>query len=125
MTRAGLSPLFSWRSAIVTSQLPSQARLVALCLSLHMNERGGSCYPSQATLARETGIGERQVRRHLQTLRQEQWIKVTYKERPSGRRAFYAATVPIEASLRAVDNADEFDDPPDVDDRWGQDTHAL
>jgi hypothetical protein len=120
-----MSPLFTWRSAIVTSDLPPQVRLVALALSLHMNERGGSCFPSQKTLAAETGLGDRQVRRHISTLRKSQWLMISYKERPSGRRAFYTATVPIEAELRAVDNHGHEGDPPVTDDLWDEVTHDL
>jgi len=38
------SPLFTWRSAIAESHLPPTTKLVAVMLSLHMNERGGSCF---------------------------------------------------------------------------------
>lgn len=69
-----LSPLFSWRSAITDSGLSPTTRLVALVLSLHMNERGGSCYPSQATLARESGLHEDTVKDHLRQLREAGWL---------------------------------------------------
>lgn len=65
---ADLSPLFTWRSTIVDSDMPATHRHVALTLSLHMNERGSSCFPSQTTLSRETGLSERTVRRALNGL---------------------------------------------------------
>ncbi len=72
-----LSPLFTWRSAVVESDLPPTSKLVALALSLHMNERGGSCFPSQATLGRETSLHPRTVREHLAELEQAGWIERT------------------------------------------------
>jgi biotin operon repressor len=76
MPEADFSPLFTWRSAICESGLRPVARHVALTLSLHMNERGASCFPSIATLHRETGLSERAVQEALKTLRDEGWILV-------------------------------------------------
>lgn len=72
--RGHLSPLFTWRSAICQSDLPSTSRHVALVLSLHMSELGESCYPSQARLAKETGLARETVSRHLAKLEEEGWI---------------------------------------------------
>lgn len=96
---AELSPLFSWRAAITESGLPPMTRLVAFALSLHMNERGGSCFPSQARLAHETGLNEQTVKRHLRQLREAGWLTVKLRK---GTTPLYTATVPL---------ASEFTDP--------------
>jgi hypothetical protein len=111
-----LSPLFSWRGAIVLSDLPSQTRLVALVLSLHMNERGGSCFPTQRTLATESGLSPRQVRRHLKVLAEHQWLTIDNRPSKTGLRSFYTAEVPLSGYLPRPD-------PADVDDLWEEDTH--
>lgn len=74
---AMLSPLFSWRGAICSkfSGLPPALRLTALVLSLHMNEKGGSAFPSLQTLADEAGISRRQMIRNLQDLVDRKWLK--------------------------------------------------
>lgn len=95
MAKPRLSPLFSWRGAICESDLHSTTRLVALVLSLHMSERGDSCFPSQARLAHETGLQPRAVRKHLALLRSERWLNVRYEHRSKGTKAFYSATVPL------------------------------
>jgi hypothetical protein len=77
-----LRPLFTWRSAIVESDLPPTARHVALTLALHMNERGGSCFPSQATLASETGLHPRTVKRSLQAGWSAGWSVAAWAEAP-------------------------------------------
>ena len=59
---AQLSALFTWRSAICESGLPPTARHVALTLSLHMNERGGSAFPG-ATLLATDGAGINMIAR--------------------------------------------------------------
>ena len=94
-----LSPLFSWRGAIVTSDLAGPTRFVALVLSLHMNEAGGSCFPSQETLGKECALSPRQVRHHLSVLRDEGWLNIHYRNSPGGRKAFYDAEVPFSVYL--------------------------
>lgn len=95
MSSDTLSPLFTWRSAIAdkSSGLPPTSRLVSLTLSLHMNERGGSCWPSVATLADETGLDERTVRRVLGDLREQGWLSVTLGG-GRGHSNRYTATIP-------------------------------
>lgn len=93
-----LSPLFSWRGQIAApdSGLQSTTRHVALTLSLHMNERGGSCFPAIETLAGETGLTYDTVRRHLRILRESGWLATEERRRGEGRgtTVFYSATTP-------------------------------
>lgn len=94
-----LSPLFTWRSAICESDLPSTSRHVALVLSLHMSERGDSCFPSMRTLADETGYSRRTVQTHIQRLCDDGWLQqIGWKtwETPGGpqRTKRWKATVP-------------------------------
>lgn len=93
-----LAALFSWRSAICDSDLSPTQRHVALTLSLHMNERGGSCFPSKATLANETGLSEATVKRSLGALAEAGWIVKTERSTKSGRSTSneYQARVPGE-----------------------------
>lgn len=89
-----LKPLFSWRSAICDSGLTPSARHVALTLSLHMNERGGSCFPSISTLEAETGLSRNTVLTALRQLEAGGWITVKRSERAVNR---YTATLPPSA----------------------------
>lgn len=87
-----LSPLFSWRSAICDSDLQAPARHVALTLSLHMNERGDSCFPSITTLEKETGLSRTTVCKHMKTLEEGEWLR--RESGSKGRSTRYTATVP-------------------------------
>jgi len=69
-----LKPLFSWRGAICESGLGPATRHVALTLSLHMNERGGSAYPGPARLAKETGLHVSTVKEKLSELERTGWL---------------------------------------------------
>lgn len=91
-----LSPLFSWRSSICDSDLPPTARHVALTLSLHMNERGESCFPTVATLVGETGLCERTVRDAIRLLGESGWLTKEVRYTPVGRQTsnLYTASVP-------------------------------
>lgn len=68
--------LFSWRHAIVESDLPPTTKHVLLTLSLHMNDVGESCFPSIERLARETSLSKRAVITHLHASRDAGWIKI-------------------------------------------------
>lgn len=63
-----ISPLFTWRSAIAEADLQPRAKLVALTLSLYMSELGDSCYPSLATLKRNSGLSKSTVALAIQDL---------------------------------------------------------
>lgn len=111
MSDRTLSPLFTWRSAIASPEcaLSSTARLVALTLSLHMNERGASCFPSVATLAKETGLSDRSVQKSIALLEADGWLEVKQGGSPrGGRRAAntYRAAFP-ESYLNEAGEAGE------------------
>lgn len=91
-----LSPLFSWRGSICDSDLPPTSRHVALTLSLHMSERGDSCWPSQTTLAKETGLNPETVKDHLRRLNETGWLlkKVERSKDRCGTKVYYEAVVP-------------------------------
>ena len=54
----------------------ARARHLALTVSLHMNERGGSAFPSLGTLSDETGLDRRTVMRTLKVLRRSGYLAV-------------------------------------------------
>ncbi|MEO9231602.1 MAG: helix-turn-helix domain-containing protein [Devosia sp.] len=76
---------FSWRQAILESNLQPTTRHVLLTLACHMNDAGESCYPSIELLCKETGLSNRSVITHLQNANQDGWIQVS-KHGFSGQR---------------------------------------
>lgn len=68
--------LFSWRQAVVTSDLSSTTKHVLLTLACHMNDMGESCFPSVDTLSVETSLSRRTVITHIQKAKQEYWLNV-------------------------------------------------
>lgn len=98
MTMRHLSPLFTWRGVVASDEGPADpsTRLVLLVLSLHMNEKGGSCFPSLSSLSVETGLDRRTVQRHIKKAVTYGWISIK-KVRTGGQkwqRNDYTATVP-------------------------------
>ncbi len=92
-----LKPLFSWRSQIAESELAPTTRLVALTLSLHMSERGDSCYPSLILQAKETGLAKSTVVKALKELEAEGFLERAVKNEGKGGRGQvtgYKATMP-------------------------------
>ncbi|HHL4081267.1 helix-turn-helix domain-containing protein [Burkholderia sola] len=67
---------WTWRHAILNSNLPSTTRHVLLTLSCHVNDAGEDAYPSTKTLARESGLSEKSVCTHLGIAREAGWFIV-------------------------------------------------
>jgi hypothetical protein len=88
-----LPAVVRWRVAVRDSDLDPTARHVALTLSLRMNADGGSCHPSIATLAADTGRSERTVQVALGVLRDAGWLAI---DGGGGRQRtnHYRATTP-------------------------------
>ena len=92
-----LKPLFTWRSAIAESTLPSTTRHVAVALSLYMSERGDSAHPGPARLAQDTGLHLSTVKEKLADLERLGWVRCISRggRRGEQRRANeYVATFP-------------------------------
>lgn len=70
------APLFTWRSGITLSSLPPTTRHVLLTISLYMNEKGESAFPSQAKLAVDTGLSARSVGEHIRRATSEGFLEV-------------------------------------------------
>lgn len=90
--------LFRWREAIQKSDLKPVCRLVAYALSMHMNGDCGSCFPSQSTLARETGLSTRAVQMAIAELERRGYLRVERGGSPKGgKRAVsrYVGTLPM------------------------------
>lgn len=98
-----ISPLFSWRSVIIDSDLPATAKLVALCLSMHMSERGDSCFPSITTQCQETGLSRSTVCGHLKLLEEGAFLR--RETGTKGHSTRYVATFPISFTAGQVGSA--------------------
>jgi len=116
-TQRTLNPLFSWRGMVASDEGPSEptTRHVLLTLSLHMNEKGGSCFPSITTLEKETKLARRTILRHIKKATQSGWLSIR-KEHQGGnkwRRNNYTATIPASDRLSpdAGDRVSQGGDP--------------
>lgn len=68
------SRAWTWRHAIIESDLPPTTRHVLLTISCHMNDRGEGCFPSMRELARETGRSLRAVCEHINVAIEAGWL---------------------------------------------------
>lgn len=59
-------PFFSWRQAVLDTDLEANTKLVLLVLSTFMNDHGTGCYPSMDTIAAKSGLSKRSVITHIQ-----------------------------------------------------------
>lgn len=85
--RHWLAPVITWRSQLVQGSDCSTCKLVGLALSLYMNERGGSAFPSTETLAADCSLTDRAVRKHLnEHLHQQGWLILVERGGQKGQR---------------------------------------
>ncbi len=58
--------VWSWRQAILGSDLQSTTKLVLLTLATYMNDHGDNCFPSHTTIAANASLSVRAVITHIQ-----------------------------------------------------------
>ena len=92
-------PVVRWRAAVLGPDGPPSptTRAVLLALGTHMDDQGGSCFPSADLLAKETRLSKRAVLKHIQFAIAEMWIERTLAmgHGKGWKRAEYQATVPM------------------------------
>jgi len=73
---SGASLLFRWERVVLSDKGPKSPtmRHVLRTLSFHMDQHGRKCFPSIATLVRETGLSNRTVIDHLEQAVTDGWI---------------------------------------------------
>ncbi len=107
---------FKWERALRQSGLPPSTRLVLLALASYMDTDGTRAFPSQLTLARDTGLSDRTVRGHLARAIAEGWLVCIARGHRRGdgttRSNSYAAKIPDHCTVEKstggavpVDNA--------------------
>ncbi len=77
---------FDWLREVFSADGPTSpsARLVAATLGMRMRANLSGCFPSQATIAAESGLSERTVRTSLKELEAGGWL-VIVKEKGSSK----------------------------------------
>ncbi|WP_286694057.1 DnaT-like ssDNA-binding domain-containing protein [Spongiibacter sp. UBA1325] len=75
---------FTWRSAILDSDLASTTKLVLLVISTYMDDHGGGAFPSTLTISEKAGLSERAVCTHIEKAREAGFI-TSHKEKKRGR----------------------------------------
>ena len=74
MAKGNVIPFFTWRSAVLNSDLSAGAKYVALIISTHMNDHGEGAFPSQDRLARLASVDRKTIGRNSQALVDSGWI---------------------------------------------------
>lgn len=102
-----LAPLFTWRAALTGdgSPLSSMERLVGLVLSLHMSERGDSCFPGLDRLAREASVSKSTVAVALRELEAHGFLVRVRSAGGSGKTSRYFTNLP-ELSAHRTDSGE-------------------
>lgn len=104
-----MSDFYTWRHAVVRSNLSATTKLVLHTLGCHMNDVGESCFPSIELLCKESSLSKRAVISHLDIAEKAGFLQKA-KHGFGGQRWArneYKATFPVEENqLNSVDNSD-------------------
>ena len=79
--------------------LPPTQKLVLIALAWHSDD-GGTCWPSQARLARLSGFSERSVRRAARDLEQQNLIRRHRRTTDAGALTSHLYVLQLERSPR-------------------------
>lgn len=94
---------YEWLDLMVSGNGPKSAttRHILLVLHIHMDNTG-YCFPTIATIAKESGRSTSTVKTHITIAKNTDWIKITKAKRPGQgwRRNDYQAVIPYK--LRKV-----------------------
>jgi hypothetical protein len=71
-----MARVWTWRNAILKSDLAATTKHVLMVISVHMNDMGGGCYPSTKTIARLASLSERSVCTHIEIAELAGWLRV-------------------------------------------------
>jgi hypothetical protein len=74
-----LQSYFTWRSAVMDSDLPSITRHILLTLSTYMNDHGDAVYPSLKTLENKTGLSRKTIIKHLNFANEKEFLVTSKK----------------------------------------------
>jgi len=81
---------FEWERAVLRIAMPTTTKLVGLALATYGNRDGSNAHPGEARLARELGLSQRAVRKHLALLRDD--LRLIVKISHGGSRSGHADT---------------------------------
>jgi hypothetical protein len=96
--------VIDWLNTVWSTDLPSNAKLVACNLRRYMNSQHDMAWPSVARIAGECGISEQTVRKHLKILCAEGWLQQVGKSDLETFK-YQAQTPPAIAAPPATTNA--------------------
>ena len=97
-----------------TLDIPPTEKLVLMALADRSNDEG-ACWPGQESLAKKCSISERQLRRVLDSLETQNFIRITYRQGDgNGRKTnYYELQIPAESYPQATGHLRQ----PDICDR--------
>lgn len=90
--------------AVLDAEISPMEKCTLMALLLHIHPVTGLCYPSQATLAKEVGCSERQIRRTLKKLKSKCLVEIHPPPASSGRHT-PSYTMPFSGAYRFIEES--------------------
>lgn len=78
--------LWTYRKAVLESDLPSTLKLVLLVLDNHVNDMGDPCFPAYSRIARLSSLSRRSVISQVNEAEKLGWIAIKHRPGQDGQR---------------------------------------
>lgn len=78
--------LWTYRKAVLESDLPSTLKLVLLVLDNHVNDMGDPCFPAYSRIARLSSLSRRSVIMQINLAEEHGWITIVRRPKKCGQR---------------------------------------
>lgn len=125
---AEIKPSISWRASLAESGLTPSARLVGFALSTYLNERTSTAYPGGSTLAGDTGLSLRTVRRAIKEMVAHGYLTIIEQGGIKGAQRVsntYLASIPNRCHVVTGDTDAPVTEPAFEDDVTGDKIDAT
>ncbi|USS42767.1 helix-turn-helix domain-containing protein [Burkholderia glumae] len=105
---ATVSPFYTWRRAMMCSDLPATTKLVLFVVGEHTNGIDETCWPSLDRIAELASLSVRAVSKHLTLSVELGWLTRWKSRRPDRQwaHAHYRLSIPEGAALQQRDRID-------------------
>jgi hypothetical protein len=74
-----LSKLWFLQHALCDPHLGQASKIVLSQLIFHHNQKTAACFPSEQLLSNTLGMSIRTIKRSIQELRKQEWLKIEYR----------------------------------------------
>jgi hypothetical protein len=105
MKRQSSMSIWSYKKAVMQSELSSSTKIVLVALDMHVNDMGDPAFPSYSRLATLTSLSSRSVKEHVGVAEDAGWLKREKRFSKEGRQQSNLFYLQVPHHLAMTSNA--------------------